>query len=49
MKKEYVSPDFKAFKVTLDDIILQSTEETIPEIIGGDGNGDGNGDYGDDF
>ncbi len=39
MKKEYVSPDFNSFKVTLDDIILGSTEETIPEIIGGDDDG----------
>lgn len=36
MKNEYVSPEFELFKVTLEDVILASTEETIPEIIGGD-------------
>ncbi|MBQ5347697.1 MAG: hypothetical protein IIU39_06595 [Ruminococcus sp.] len=37
MKKEYVSPEFDLFKVTLEDVILASIlEETIPEIIGGD-------------
>lgn len=36
MKNEYVSPEFEVLKITMEDVILGSTEETIPEIIGGD-------------
>lgn len=40
MKKEYKSPEFELFKVTLKDVILASIlEEKIPEVIGGDEDG----------
>lgn len=42
MKKEYISPEFEKFKITLEDVILSSIlEETIPEVIGGDEEGGG--------
>jgi hypothetical protein len=39
MKKEYLCPEFEKIDVTLVDVLLGSVEETIPEIIGGDGDG----------
>ncbi len=41
MKKEYLCPEFEKHEVTLEDVILGSTEERIPEIIGGDDEGGG--------
>ena len=37
MRKEYVTPELETVKFTLRDVILASiTEETLPEVIGGD-------------
>lgn len=42
MKKEYLSPEFDIFKVTLEDVILASIlEDPIPSDIGGDDEGGG--------
>ena len=38
MRKEYTSPELEMVKFTMRDVILASIiEETIPEVIGGDG------------
>lgn len=48
MKNEYESPEFKYFKVTLEDVLGASvTEPTIPEVFGGDSDGGGSGEGGD--
>ena len=40
MRKEYVAPEMETVKFELHDVILYSIpEETIPEVIGGDGDG----------
>ena len=42
MRKEYVTPELETVKFDLKNVILASIEEeTIPEVIGGDGESGG--------